>query len=272
MERSLNLPGSGGRVPKGPPREGRVQSVVRSIDILLALAGGSLSLGAVANATGLPKGTAFRLLATLGYQNLIVKDPVSGVYMLGPGLLRLAQGVTRGGAIVASLAKPGLITLWEQTQETITLHVRAGSERICVEELPGRHPVRYTATVGSAAPLHAGSAGKVLLAFMSEAERERLLRTLHLFSITPQTITDVSALRRELELIRKQGWAFSASEGVEGVNAISAPIRAPHGLTLAVSIVGPAVRLTRKLLLSYGNDLLRAARTIERSLVVAPID
>jgi DNA-binding IclR family transcriptional regulator len=245
---------------------GRVQSVVRAIDVLMALAAESKSLADVALATSLPKPTVSRLMKTLSYEGLVVKDPGSGLYLLGPGLVRLAQGVTRGGALVASLAKPGLISLWERTEETITLHVRAGAERICVEELPGSQPVRYTAAVGSAAPLHAGAAGKLLLAFMDSDERNRLLRSLRLFPVTQHTITDLSALKRELDQIKRQGWAFSASEGFEGVNALSAPIRGPQAVTLAVSIVGPATRLTRRRLLGFLDDLRGAARTIERSL------
>jgi DNA-binding IclR family transcriptional regulator len=245
-----------------------VQSVKRAMAVLVSLTDGPKSLAEVAIASSLPKATAYRLLASLTPQGFVVKDPATGIYMLGPGLLRLAQGVTKGGALIPSLAKPGLIRLWDRTKETITLHVRAGRVRICVEEVTSPHPIRYSATVGGSSPLHAGSAGKLLLAMLDSGQQARLLRSLVLDPITEHTITDRDTLVRELRTIRHHGWAYSSGEGVVGVNALSVPVRTPSTF-LALSIVGPAARLTRSRLMRYLPDLEQAAQLIEEALSVA---
>ena len=254
------------RKDRGPLQRGRVQSVARSIDILMTLRGEPLQLADIALATGLPKATASRLLSTLAYRGLAVKDPATGRHMLGPGLLGLAQGVTRGGELVASLAKPGLIMLRERVDETIMLHVRTGIEAICVEELRGDFPLSFTVLVGTPTPLHVGASGKVLLAFMEPAEQARLLRALKLYRVTAKTTTDLNALTRELEQIKKRGWALTTGEANEGSTALSVPVRGPHGILLAVGIAGPVLRLPRRRLLGHLGDLQSAAKLIESAL------
>ncbi len=136
-----------------------VRAVARAVDILFALTGGARSLGSIAETTGLSKATAHRLLASLAHGQLVIQDRSNGSYMLGPGCFSIADAVISGFGGLGLLARPVLDDLWKLTKETITLHVRAGSQRICVEELVSPLPVRYTAGVGAAAPVHTGSAG-----------------------------------------------------------------------------------------------------------------
>jgi DNA-binding IclR family transcriptional regulator len=249
-----------------------VHSVERSIDILLSLTSGPRTLTEVVRATNLSKGTAFRLLASLGHENLVVKDPSTNVYMLGPGSLRLIQGITQGIASLAVLAKPSLIRLRELTGETITVHMRVGNERICIEELPSQQPIRYIASVGSAAPLHVGSAGRILVAFLPAAERERVLRNLRLYPVTDRTITDLATLRKELESVRRSGWASSSGERVPGASAISVPIRGPNSVLTALSVLAPSFRLSRGQQIGYLPELKRTAAEIEASVNPAGSD
>ena len=194
----------------------RVQAVERSIGILMALANGARTLTDVTRATGLSKGTAFRLLASLNYEQLVVKDPAANVYLLGPGFLRMFQGVMGDLGSIGTLARPQLQELWKHSAETVTLHVSIGAERICVAELPSPQPIRYVSQVGATAPLHVGSAGKVLLAFLDPTRLERTLAALSLTPITGATTTDADVLRQELDTVARQGWAMSTGERIIG--------------------------------------------------------
>lgn len=221
-----------------------VRAVARAIDILFAIAGGPLTLGEIAQRTGLTKGTCHRLLASLGYRQLALQDPRTGSYLLGPGCFRFVEAIGSGLGGLDAIARPILEELRRETEETVTLHVRIGGQRICVAELPSHQAVRYTAGVGSAAPVHVGSAGKTLLAFMNPDERKRLLTSLDLQAITPGTITELDALVEGLEGIRRQGWASSRGERVPGAAAVSVPIKGPEGpVVAALSILAPETRL-----------------------------
>jgi len=247
----------------------RVQSIERSIDILAALASGPKTVTEVARATDLSKATAFRLVASLSYRSLVIKDTSTNLYMLGPGFLQLVDGVARAFGSIASLARPALERLLRTTGETVILHVRVAHERIVVEQLPSPKQIRYTAHIGSAAPLYVGSAGKVLLAFLSDDERQEQLRSLELHRLTDKTITRLDDLVAELDKVRAKGWAASYGERVSGAAAISVPARGPEGFLAALSVLGPADRLTEVEQERFLPSLLKAASEVEAILASA---
>lgn len=243
-----------------------VRSVARAIDILLALADGPQSLGDICERVELSKGTGHRLLAGLGYRGLVVQAP-DGDYLLGPGCFRIVEGLTQGLGGLSSIARPVLEQLRGQTGETITLHIRQGAQRICVEELPSAHAVRYTAGIGAAAPIHVGSAGKALLAFADEREVDRLLSTGSLQGLTEHTLTDVDALRRELNDIRNLGHAVSHGERVPGATAVTVPIFDDGGHLLSVlSVLGPDARMGPDQLREYSELAQTAADEVGRQV------
>jgi DNA-binding IclR family transcriptional regulator len=184
---------------------------------------------------------------------MVIKDAMTSQYVLGPGILRLLPGALAGMGAIARLERAALEELAEATGETVALHIRVGIERVCVDEVSSPQLIRYTSSVGSRAPLHVGAAGKVLMAHLDEDERRRALELLadHLRSDG----TDPAELRRMSERIRRQGWATSVSERVEGASAISVLVRT-HVADVALSVLGPTGRLPRARLL----ELLPALR------------
>ncbi len=223
---------------------GPVRSVARAADILTALQDGPRSLGRISQRTGLSKPTAHRLLASLGYRQMVIQDPVTYEYLLGPGCLRVADAIMRGAAGIGTVFMPVMRDLEATTRETVALYVRAGLERICIGQVPSSQPVRFTAHVGGTHPLHVGSMGKVLLAFTDDAERAEILDRLQLASITPQTVTSRSQLEADIASIREAGYGMSRGERAAGVAAMSAPVFGPDGRLLAsLSVLGPQERL-----------------------------
>jgi IclR family acetate operon transcriptional repressor len=247
----------------------RIRSVERAIDVLMIVSGGPLTLTEVTNLSQLPKGTVFRLLANLRYQGLVVKEQTTGRYVLGPGCVRLVHEVTSRFGWITTLARPALVALWERTQETITVHARLGLERVCIEELPSPHDIRYTASVGASTPLHVGSAGKVLLAYLEPLDLRRTLHDLSLVSLTDRTITDEAALTAELDLIRSRGWATSEGERISGASAISVPMFRGQSVFATLSILGPLDRLTYDVKMGYLASLQRAAASVERTVAAS---
>lgn len=245
-----------------------VKSVARAIDILLTLERGAQSLGRVAERTGLSKATAHRLLGSLAHGQLVIQDPTSGDYMLGPGCFGIADAVIRGFGGVGVIAAPVLEDLRDATQETIALHVRAGTQRVCVGQLASPQPVRFAARVGAANPLHTGSMGKLLLAYSEERERNEIFERMTLERVTETTITDRGVLDREMDQIRRRGYAKSRGERVVGGAAMSAPIFGTDKRILAaLSILGPDARLTEAKMREFRPLLIDAARDISDRLV-----
>lgn len=228
-------------------REPRAATLTKAIDVLMCLLAGPKALAAIAKQTGLPKPTVHRLLVSLAYKDLVIQIDDAGTYALGPGCLRLAEAAATGGGGIAGVAMPVIERLWVDTDETVALHVRVGLQRVCVAEIISAGPLRYVSGIGASVPLHVGSAGKVLLAFLPAAEQRDLLDKLYLEPDSADATADRELLRTELAKVRRQGWAMSFGERVRGAGAISAPVFAGEGaLAGALSLLGPAER--------YGPD------------------
>lgn len=221
-----------------------VRSVARAVDLLIALGRGPMRLGDISVEVGLSKPTTHRILYSLKSKGMVIQDSLSGDYGLGPACFHLMSSLVNGKAGFPLDAKPILEDLRNYTMETVAVHVRAGLSRICIQEYPSPHAIRYTAGLGATAGIHVGSAGKVLLAFMPVQEREHLLADLRPTAMTEDTITDLGRLRTELEKVTAQGFAVSHGERVSGAAGVSAPVLDSHNRALvSISVLGPADRL-----------------------------
>ena len=125
--------------------------------------------------------------------------------------------------------------------------------------MPSTQTIRYTSSVGSVARLDVGSAGKVLLAFMPEEERERSLALLE--AGLRDEDGDPAKLRRTIASVRRQGWANSLGERVKGAAAISVPVES-RPLLLALSVLGPDTRLDRDALMAMLPEMRRTAAAL----------
>jgi DNA-binding IclR family transcriptional regulator len=233
--------------------------IERAIDVLMVLSSGPKTFTGVCRGVGLSKGTVHRILTGLSYADFVVQNPATGEYMLGSGCYRMVRelGGTNGG--VAGLVRPVLADLCAQTGETVVLHIRVGRRRVCIEEFESPQSLRYTAGVGTSAPLHVGSAGKVLLAWLEEKELRALLPD-QLERLTEATITDWPVLLDELGTVRSQGWAESHGERVGGAFAVSAPVFDDRAQVVAcVSVLGPEARLTRSRFIELRRATVAAA-------------
>jgi DNA-binding IclR family transcriptional regulator len=213
----------------------------------------------LAHATGLPKSTASRLVGALERQGLVQRDPGRGSIRPGPVLVRFARREPDEQDLV-ELAAPALDRIAAETGETVNLAVAAplGVEQL--DQRDSRHFLGSTNWVGRRVPLHCSANGKVFLAFGSvpvPAELERL---------TPKTVVDREELERELEDVRRQGFATAVDELETGLWAVAAPIAGAAGVLAAISVSGPATRLRPRLLDELGALLVREGTILSARL------
>jgi DNA-binding IclR family transcriptional regulator len=252
----------------------RPSSIEKAIDVLFCfdLQRPHLRLVDISQRLGLHKSTAHRLLSLLKKKGLVVVDPTTQLYSLGPALVELAWIVLRQQDL-RSLCRPYLEQLRQATNETVSLNIRMGNRRVCIEELPSDQEVKYSQAMGLTAPLHVGAPGKALMAFLAADERERVLATLTLEPLTPETITDLDALRAELDRTRVRGYAVSIGERSPWAAAVAAPIRDRSGQTIvAVSVLGPSHRLTAKVLKELGGQVIKVARELSAALGYSAVE
>ncbi len=222
---------------------GNLQSVRRALRALeLISESGELGVTELGRKLGVHKATASRLIATLAERGFVERDPISEKFRLGFGLISLA-GAAVGGNDLVRAARPILDDLAERTRETVNLGVLSGGSVVYVDQVTGTRSIVSVSWVGQRTPLHCTSNGKVLLAYATDAERDRLLRA-PLTRLTPRTITDVKKLRAQLAEIVVRGYSQTMEELEEGLNAVAAPVRGMGGdLIAALSVSGPAFRM-----------------------------
>ena len=245
---------------------GNLQSVNRALSALDLIAeAGELGVTELGRLLGVHKATASRLVATLAERGMVERDPISEKFRLGFGLIRLA-GAAMASMDLVRIARPMLEDLADRTRETVNLGVLSTDAVVYIDQVTGTRSIVAVSWVGRRTPLHCTSNGKVLLAFMRPAERDRLLSG-PLPRATPSTLTDPTKLRAQLEEIRTRGYAQTMEELEEGLNAVAAPIRRADGEVVAsLSVSGPAFRMRPIDLPRVGRLTKESANAVSRRL------
>jgi DNA-binding IclR family transcriptional regulator len=245
---------------------GQVGSVARAIALLDAVAEteGGARVGELARRIGVNPSTASRLLGTLEAGGLVERAPGGGPYRLGLKLVALSDRVL-GQLDIRDLARPRLTWLVAETGETATLSVPGGGEAITVDFVPSPSSVVSLARLGRPSVAHATAAGKVMLAFGSDALG--LDQEAGLTAFTERTITDPDALAQELDRVRSAGIAEAVGEREPDLNALAAPVFGRGGeLAAILGLQGPASRLPTATRRALREPLLKAARELGQSL------
>jgi len=227
---------------------------------------GPASLTELSEFIGLSKPSVYRLLCTLQEFRLVSKDPHSGLYRPGAGLLELAhQGLERFE--LRSVAQPQLEKLWKDTNETVHLAILDEGEVVYLEKRESRQTIRMYSAVGRRAPAHCTGLGKAILAYLPSKDRHDLLKRKGLRRYTDRTIISLSEFERECEEIRKRGYALDLGEHEEEIRCVAAPIFDHTGQPVAaVSIAIPAFRTDLDHLHVLGPKVQEAARSISRKM------
>ena len=237
-----------------------MQSADRALAILAAFNEGRPDVGVseLAAELGMHKSTVSRLLATLESRGLVRRD--RDRFVPGWELARLGALAMRGFALVGT-SREGLERLADETGETVNLAVRDDGRALNVHQVDSTHFVGVTDWTGRAAPLYATANGKVLLAFAEGPLPRELTR------LTRKTITDRSELRAELDRVRRDGFAIALEELELGLHAVAAPVFDCFGTCLAaISVSGPAYRLTERRLAAAGELCVASAREVSAKL------
>lgn len=250
-----------------PSGSGGSQTVDRALSILelFSLERPQWTLTEVATEMGLTVSTVHRLLRSLLAHELVVVEPVGKRYSLGPGVMRMAKMLLERDDVhqVYDAAARFMSQLRTSTGETVGLHRILGQYRACVAELVSFQTVRTQTSVGGLQPLYAGAASKSLIAWLTSAERDRLLPPGPFDSLTPTSPRCREDLEAELESVRRQGYAISQGESVVGAAALSAPIFDGRSKVVAsLNITGPVERWNLTTMAEHVEELLDAARSV----------
>jgi len=219
----------------------RASMLERGVQVLQAFRplGGTLTLPALMERTGLPKPTVHRLAEALVELGLLERQPVG--YRPGLGLFELGELVS-AKADLRETALPFMQDLYEAMHETVHLGIRDGLDVVYAEKIRGHGGVDVPSRVGGRLPLSSTAVGKALLAHAEPAVVEGVLSR-PLRRLTDQSITDPAKLAEELTEIRRTGLAYDHEEAAPGVGCIAAPVLVRGEAVAALSLTLPAEQL-----------------------------
>ncbi len=241
------------------------QSLAHGLDILFLYdtPASFLTVSEISKRLRFSQSKTYRLVRTLIKYGLLQENPGTAQYYLGLNTLRLGL-LAEQQCNISMIARPFMKELCLLIKETVLLTAVNGTKGIVLERVESEEPIRYSLfQPGMSLPLHCGASSKILIAYLTEEDWDRIIAKEGLNRYTPNTITDVDRLKAHLREIRKKGYAFSDQEVDRDVRAVAAPILNGMGKLIAgLSIAGPVYRINKKKAGKLGRLVVEYARKI----------
>jgi DNA-binding IclR family transcriptional regulator len=257
-----------------------VQSLGRAFAILEEIARHreGIGLADLSKRVGLHNSTTFHLVKTLVSLGYVRQERESKRYRVGRPLFALAASSLDEIEMV-NLATPILEDLARETGESSHFAVRMGDAVVVIARTSGPGAFQLTDRVGVVRPAHCTALGKVILAALRPEQLDRLLERVALVPSTEKSITETSALLREIEEVRRSGIAFDDGEFNIEVRCVAVPVKDFTGQVIgALGISGPIWRLSIQALQSRAKIVQSAADRLsaefghKAALTKSPID
>lgn len=222
-----------------------VNSLARGLEVIRAFsrAKPSMTLSEISRATGMTRATVRRFLLTLVQEDYAETDGKH--FTLLPKILELGYAALSSMNFVDAV-QPVMVGLAKQLKEFCFTAVLEGFDVVYVANAspPGRI-VNISVSVGSRAPAHSVSTGRVLVAALPDAERRSWIDAVDLKKLTPNTVTSRAELGRLIEETREQGFSIVDQELEIGLRSIAVPIRDAGGNVLAaLNVACPSSRIS----------------------------
>lgn len=190
----------------------------------------------VATKVGIAKSAAHKHLRTLIEHGMIVQDPVTSLYRLGPKVWLMGQKAPHGQAL-SEIALPLMQAARGELGLAVVLSVPTPRSAFVLATLRSNQPIDIGVRPGSELQLHSSAQGRVFLAFGPAEMWDELESPLE--AITPKTTTDIAKLTSEIERVRKLGFSVVPEESLLGINALAAPIFGAGGtLVGSIGLIG----------------------------------
>lgn len=223
-----------------------------------------LTVKDVATMLDCSRSSAYRVVRTLQDREW-VSEARFGAYELGPRAAVLGvRAIHR--VPLRRFALPWMTRLSTESQETVTLSLLVGDERVCIDQVESPRQIRMTVAVGQPYPLYAGASGKAILMAMDAGAQHAYLNKVQLHKLAPNTILSRSKLARALAENAARGYVVSVAERDPEAFSVAAPVLDRAGVIGSIAVCGPASRFDEKTARALGRMTADAAAQISNAL------
>jgi IclR family transcriptional regulator, KDG regulon repressor len=221
-----------------------INSLIRSVNILEILANnGETSIQELSRLSGLGKSSVHRILGTFKTMGYVNQNGETGRYYATIKLFEIGNKVANR-IPYRKIARPYLEELFEKCHETINIGMVEQNEIIFLDKIVTREPLRIELEVGRRVPAYCSALGKAIIAF---SENSFDIGCFDFNKITKNTIDNPESFKREMEGIRKQGYAIDDEEYIYGLYCIAVPIMDRNSRPVtSISIATPVMRMNEE--------------------------
>lgn len=236
--------------------ETNIRSIERAINILRYFKQDKpeLTLTEISKGVNLPVSTVARIITTLKKHRFLARNKENQKYYLGAEIARLGT-LCYSNLDFRRIALPFMIELRDLFNESVSLFIAEGDQRVCIERVESTHSLRRVINIGSQLPLSRGASGRLLLAYMDKNTISEIL------SKDPYTTLE------SLEKLKKIGHSISKGEREKGVVSVAVPVFDIKNQILAVlSISGPTERFSEERINFMLEKLKHYSKLISKAL------
>jgi DNA-binding IclR family transcriptional regulator len=247
--------------------KGVIKPIVCAFRVLedIARMGEGRTLSSLSATTGLSKTTVYRYVRTLEYLGYVLYERKIGGYFLGPSVWNIISEDTSEHTLTAA-ASGAMQWLHKTFDETVNLGRGKGRRILYLKAIKTSRPSGMRAGQGDADCFHCTALGKAVLSAVPEDQVGDFLNE-PLQQFTPHTIVDREILFRELNEVRRRGYAVDLEETELGHVCFGAPIIDQNGSPIAaLSVSVPVARLTDQLRLEIPDAVARASSIVSKRL------
>lgn len=217
-------------------RLGLLKKTFQVIDLLSAQPKG-MRLSEVSAILRMPSSSLHHILGMLRSEDYVVQDPDTKRYFLGFKFLSISSKILDNLDIRRASYKY-LRELHQQINETVNLTLLRNGQVTFIDKIQKIGGLSLDTYLGFSTDPHAAASGKVLLSGLEASEVERIYKDKPMQAYGKNTVRSIGQLLKELQKIRKQGYAIDDEEYYEGVRCVAAPIMSRGRVVAAVSVTG----------------------------------
>jgi IclR family transcriptional regulator, KDG regulon repressor len=245
-----------------------MEAVTKALEILEVFlkADSELSIYDVAKLTGIKPSTAYRITYLLVKRRYVYQRHKRGKYSMNPKKVFEFAGLAKNKLNVRTIAKPFLVDLTKEAEESSNMALCLGKVVFDFEII---NPIdSFNIEPNSRAyDLYNTAVGKVFLAYMTEMELQEYFETIKLVPRTPNTISNINDLKKQLEKVKQDGIAFDYEEVILGLHAIAAPVWNCDGnIAAAIGIFGNSKRLKKARMIKLAPIVKKYALGISKAM------
>ncbi|WP_127573186.1 IclR family transcriptional regulator [Paenibacillus xylaniclasticus] len=233
-------------VPQGSEREVSVTAISRELDM--------------------PVQSVHRILGSLAEHGFVTQNQKTKKYKLGLSIMKYGF-LMWDSLMLRSTARPYMEQLSRQTKETVYLAARENTEGVYIDSIDSPQVLKISEPIGLRLPLFIGASNRVILAFMPQNARDRLLQDVDWSSIPSLKPLTREGIEQELEIIRNRGYAVTSGEATEGTTGIAAPIFSYENTVIgSLNCAGPSIRFTPEKIEQYSCLVKKNAELVSKEL------